>query len=70
MVNFINILPLCNLRHYQNKLYSPLRAPTQCFKNVPAYFGTAVSYERKIFMKSTPVVNVVKLFTAVIYDFS
>jgi hypothetical protein len=42
----------------------------QCFQNALAYFATVVSYAGKMFMKSTPGANVIKLFTAVSYDFS
>ncbi len=42
----------------------------QCFKNSLSNFDTAISYTCKMFMKSTPVVNVIKLFTAENYDFS
>jgi hypothetical protein len=32
-------------------------AAMQCFRNVLAYFVTAVNYARKMFMKLTPGVN-------------
>jgi hypothetical protein len=31
-----------------------MHAPVKCLQNAPAYFSTSVSYERKMFMKSTP----------------
>jgi hypothetical protein len=31
-----------------------MNAPMQCFQNAPANFATAVSYERKMFMKLAP----------------
>ncbi len=34
-----------------------MHATVQCFGNAPAYFATAVSYARKMFMKLTPGVN-------------
>jgi hypothetical protein len=43
-----------------------MEAPLQCLQNALAYFVTAVSYARKMCMKLTPVVNVIKLFTVVI----
>jgi hypothetical protein len=42
----------------------------QCFQNALAYFAAAISYRPKMFMKSTPVTNVKKLFTTVSYDFT
>jgi hypothetical protein len=41
----------------------------KCFQNALAYFVTDVSYARKMLMKSTPGVSVIKLITAVIYKF-
>jgi hypothetical protein len=42
----------------------------ECFQNELAYLDSDVSYESKMFMKpTTPGANVIKLFTAVIYDF-
>ncbi len=38
--------------------------------NGTAYFATAVSYNHKMFMKWTTGTNVIKLFTAVSYNFS
>ncbi len=69
MVDFINILhPYVMVLAKQAKL--SVLAAMQCFQNALAYFATAVSYVRKMFMKSTPVVNVIKLFTAISYNFS
>ena len=31
-----------------------MHSTTQCFQNVPPYFATVVSYERKLFVKLTP----------------
>ncbi len=42
----------------------------QCFKNALAYFATAESYASEMFMKLIPVANVIKLFTAVTYEFT
>jgi hypothetical protein len=36
----------------------------QSFQNALAYFAMTVSYSHKMFMKSTPVANVTKLFSA------
>jgi hypothetical protein len=58
-----------------------MHAPNQYFQNALAYFVTAVSYDRKMFMKSspgeqgkrrwqTPEANSIKLFTAISYKFS
>jgi hypothetical protein len=58
-----------------------MHAPNQYFQNPTAYFVTAKSYDRKMFMKlspgeqgkrrwQTPGANLIKLFTAVIYRFS
>ncbi len=41
-----------------------------CFKNSLSYFDTAIRYTCKMFKKSTPGVNVIKLFTAENYGFS
>ncbi len=41
----------------------------QRFQNAPAYFAMVVSYARKMLIKRTPVANILKLFTAVSYDF-
>jgi hypothetical protein len=43
--------------------------PVRCLQNVLAYFAKGVSCERKMFMETTPVDNVIKLFTSVIYGF-
>ncbi len=40
------------------------------WKGGAAYFVTVVSYMRNMFIKSTTGVNIIKLFTAVSYDFS
>jgi hypothetical protein len=45
-----------------------LHAPTQCFQNALAYFGTNISYTCKMFMKLTPVSNVINFFMAVSFD--
>ncbi len=42
----------------------------QCFQNALAYSATIISYDCKMFMKSSPVDNLIKLFTPVIYEFS
>ncbi len=42
----------------------------QCFNDALVYFVTAVSYERKMFVKLTPGANIIKHFTAVSYEFS
>jgi hypothetical protein len=42
----------------------------RCIPNTLAYFATGVSYAHKMFMKLAPVANVIKLFTAISYDFS
>ncbi len=34
-----------------------MHAPRQCFQRTLAYFATAVSYARKMFMKLTPCVG-------------
>ncbi len=56
------------------KLYHPSMSAVcmtcSVFYNALAYFATAVSYTHKMFMKLRPVANVIKLFTAVSYDFS
>jgi hypothetical protein len=39
----------------------------QAFQNAPAYFAMAVNDALKMFMKLTPVANVIKHFTSVIY---
>jgi hypothetical protein len=44
-------------------------ALVQCFQNALAYSAMIISYACKMFMKSSPVAKVIKLFTAVIYDF-
>jgi hypothetical protein len=47
-----------------------ISSPMQSFQNALAYFATVVSYLHKMFMKSAPVANVIRLFTAVSYNFS
>ncbi len=42
----------------------------KCFQKGPAYFAMLISYKDKMFMKSTPGDNVMKLFTAAYYEFS
>ncbi len=42
----------------------------QCFKNALAYFATAVRYASEMFMKLIPGANVIKLFTAISYEFT
>jgi hypothetical protein len=37
---------------------------------ITAYFAIAIIYGRKMFMKLIPVSNVIKLFTAISYNFS
>ncbi len=39
-----------------------MHVPMQCYQNAPTYFATVVSYMCKMFMKSTPSVNVIKTF--------
>ncbi len=47
-----------------------MHVPMQCFQNAPPYFVMTVSYTQKMFVKWTPVTDVIKLLTAVIYIFS
>jgi hypothetical protein len=57
-----------------DKLYHPSMSAvcTTCsaFHHALAYFATAVNYTHKMFMKLRPVANVIKLLSAVSYDFS
>jgi hypothetical protein len=74
-----NINTCCQFHKHFMAVYDPnkvsctvhcMHAAMQCFLNALAYFATAVSYDHKTHMKWTPVVNVIKLFTAVSYEFS
>ncbi len=47
-------------------LYIVSYALMRCFQNGRAYFGTAVSYASKMWMKSTLRANVIKLFSSVL----
>jgi hypothetical protein len=44
--------------------------PVQFLQNALAYFAINVTYKRKMFMKLTPRASVIKLFTAISYNFS
>ncbi len=43
--------------------------PIKCFQNALTYFAIAVSYGRKMLMKLPPGTDVIKLFTAISYEF-
>jgi hypothetical protein len=45
-----------------------MHAPMQSFQTALAYFVTVVSYVHKMFMKLTPYVNVIKLFSFIVDD--
>ncbi len=76
-VVMLNVVMLSVIMLYvvaPDKLYHPSMSAvcTTCsfFYYALAYSATAVSYTHKMFMKLRPVANVIKLFTAVSYDFS
>ncbi len=60
-----------SIGHQRHKLYRPLHeVRMHCFRNALTFFTTAVSYMRKMLMKSTPGIKVIKLFKDVIYKCS
>jgi hypothetical protein len=46
-----------------------INAPMQFLQNALAYFALAIIYTSKMFIKSTPVADVIKLLLSVIYEF-
>ncbi len=49
-------------KHVAHVTYSPIKKAAPSLQNARAYLATVVNYAPKMFMKSTPGPNVIKLF--------